>query len=517
MSQKGFLSMKYQAQTDGTIYEGEDPEHPGVDQRRRVLTRALRSLGWTATVRPHEPQGKFVKFSADVSRGDAHYELQVYIFPNLADTARGRPHEKRIQLSRSYSEHANDFKLPHDGNRRCLLLGLYIVDAENLVICAWNARAYIDHAKPSSCYVDIHAIGNAFRSGFARWKDKRENYVCCFRPEFIYYYIEHMSELHASATALAEGELDISESESAADDVEGGENIIYYGAPGTGKTHIVDRNVEGMTCVRTVFHPDMQNSDFVGALKPVSQSGHVSYEFSPGPFAIALMEAITSPKEKVHLIIEELNRAPAAAVFGELFLLLDREANGAGKYDADFPNPEFQGWLAEEADYRKPKIALPKNLWIWATMNSADQGVYPIDTAFRRRWDQKYVPINYKEGPEGSFLLAREDAGEALIKWLDFVQVVNERLTRELSIAEDRLLGPWFVTAEELERSERIPSKVLIYLWDDLLRHHGREMVFDLSGAGTYGQLSERVHSGRKIFSDGLQAQLEARLIQPGE
>ena len=509
--------MKYQARPNGTIYAGEDPEHPSVEQREQVLVQALCSLGWNAVVRSHEPQGRFVKFSAEASNGDANYELQVYIFPNLADTARERPYEKRIQLSRPYAEHAADFELSHGGTRRCLLMGLYIVDADNVAICAWDARTYLDHANPSSCYVDVRTIGKAFRSGFARWQDARGNYVCCFRPEFIYYYIEHMSKLHASGMVSEDQDDETSEPRANADDVEGGENIIYYGAPGTGKTYIVDRQVEGKTCLRTVFHPDMQNSDFVGTLKPVKQNGHVSYEFSPGTFALALKEAILRPSEEVHLIIEELNRAPAAAVFGELFLLLDREPNGTGKYDADFPNQEFQNWLSEETGYRKTKIALPKNLWIWATMNSADQGVYPIDTAFRRRWDQKYVPINYQEGPEGSFLLTGQNGVEGSIKWHDFARIVNERLTRELSVAEDRLIGPWFVTAEELEKSERVPNKVLIYLWDDLLRHQGREQIFNSGAVGTFGQLTERVGKGQQVFSDGLQAELQEALESAGE
>ena len=490
----------------GEIVNGDDPPHPDVAQRREILTRAFQSWGWEAEVTQHGPQGRFVKFTGRTHTLGITYTLETYIFPNLADSARGRPHEKRIQLTRPYEEHRDDFELGKSDEHRCLLLGIYRLSQEDVVICAWDAAAYRGHAEPTSCYVNTRAIAGAFRVGLDRSQDNKGRYVFCFRPEFIHYYIENMAYLHKvdAAEAGIDAAPDGEDGVGAYDPVEGGENVIYYGAPGTGKTHTVDRRVEGTVCVRTVFHPDMQNSDFVGSLKPVVQGDRVSYAFAPGPFALALKSALRNPERRTYLVIEELNRAPAAAVFGDLFLLLDRDERGAGKYDVDVPTPEFRSWLFGDPAAGIARIALPANLWILATMNSADQGVYPIDTAFRRRWRQVYVPIDYDAAPDGMLEIRRADDNRFSLQWRDFVRIMNEHLTTSLSIAEDRLIGPWFATAEELAGSSRIPGKVLIYLWDDLLRHHGREMVFNLREVKTYGQLYQRLDHDQRIFSDEL-------------
>lgn len=495
--------MKHQATQMGKIIEGEDPPHPSVKQREEVLQRALTAWGWQSEIKAHKPQGRFVKYSANTRKADKEFDLEIYIFPNLADSGRNRPNEKRIQLTRRYEEHKADFDLDKQGKRRCLLLGIYRLNVNDFVICAWDAAAYKKHAIPSSCYVDIKAIAGAFRTGFDRSQDNKGRYVCCLRPEFMHFYIENMEFLH-DVKSVAELREVPAEYGATEEWLEGGECVIYYGAPGTGKSHAINQMVDGKICVRTVFHPDMQNSDFVGSLKPVMLEERVSYNFSPGPFALALRNAYRDPKIETYLVIEELNRAPAAAVFGELFLLLDRDANGRGRYDVDFPTPEFRAWICEELGVEMDRIRLPSNLWLLATMNSADQGVYPIDTAFRRRWRQVYIPIDYETAPKGNVHYVNLDESTTAIKWRDFARILNGHLSKELSVAEDRLLGPWFVTDEDLDTTSEIPGKVLIYLWDDLLRHHGREKVFDSVNLKTYGEVSRRVNSSKRIFSDKL-------------
>ena len=279
------------------------------------------------------------------------------------------------------------------------------------------------------------------------------------------------------------------------DRVKGGENILYYGAPGTGKSYTAkaagaDAKAE---IFRTVFHPDMQNSDFVGSLRPgVDGEGHVTYEFRPGPFARALLFARENPRQHVHLVIEELNRAMAAAVFGELFQLLDRDANGGSEYTVDAPSDEFAKWYGEES------FGLPSNFWILATMNSADQGVYPLDTAFRRRWRQEYIPIDYDKAPDGGLVIAAGDAGDIPVEWREFVRKLNDFLIANLDIPEDRLVGPRYLAPKELEGGQ-LPGTLLIYLWDDLLRHHGRHRLF-LDSFRTYGALDKAVREGKQIF-----------------
>lgn len=497
--------MKYQATALGEVIEGDDPAHPDVETRERILERALTAWGWTSNIQMHEPRGRFVKFTAESQTIGISYTLEVFIFPNLADSARDRPHEKRIQITRDYEEHQADFELDKIGPNRCLLLGFYCLNVNEVVICAWDAAAYQGHAKPTSCYVHIDAIAGAFRFGFARSQDTKGRYVCCFRPEFLHYYIENMASLHVVETRDMRAEAEIPP-KSVKIALIGGENIIFYGAPGTGKTHTVDAMVYGKKCVRTVFHPDMQNSDFVGALKPVMEEDRVAYSFAPGPFALALRDALAQPDHETFLVIEELNRAPAAAVFGDLFLLLDRDSDGAGKFDVNFPTPEFKKWLSASLGREIDRVSLPSNLWLLATMNSADQGVYPIDTAFRRRWRQEYVSIDYSIAPPGSLDVVHGDGSVTSVPWHAFAKAMNAHLTAELDVAEDRLLGPWFVTAEDLSRANHIPGKVLIYLWDDLLRHHGRDKVFDVASVKTFGEVSVRVATSKRIFSDAFLA-----------
>ena len=296
----------------------------------------------------------------------------------------------------------------------------------------------------------------------------------------------------------------------------GGENVIFYGAPGTGKSNKVDRVVEaaGKKPFRTVFHPDLQNSDFFGCLKPQMDGENVRYGFSPGPFMKALAEAYRTPGEPVFLVIEELNRAAAAAVFGDLFLLLDRDDDGKGEYDVSFPSPESEEWFETATGLARQEILVPSNLFIYATMNSADQGVYPIDTAFRRRWRQEYLPLDYDKGPDGD--VSSVDAAENChaLAWREFVKLLNKHLTssQTLDIAEDRLLGQWFVKKKELD-GKGIPEKVLLYLWDDLLRHEGREHVFDSGATGkvkTYGDLVIEAAAGRRFLSDSFLGKLNA-------
>ncbi|TQS70337.1 AAA family ATPase [Rhodobacteraceae bacterium] len=298
--------------------------------------------------------------------------------------------------------------------------------------------------------------------------------------------------------------------------LKGGENVIFYGAPGTGKSNRVEKKIKeaGKRPFRTVFHPDLQNSDFFGCLKPQMDGKKVRYAFSPGPFMKALAEAYRAPTEPVFLVIEELNRAAAAAVFGDLFLLLDRDEDGRGEYDVSFPSPESEQWFEKETGAAYKALQLPSNLFIYATMNSADQGVYPIDTAFRRRWRQEYLPLDYKSGPDGDIAYVDATEKQHSLAWREFVKLLNDHLSNSqtMDIAEDRLLGQWFVKKKELD-GKSIPEKVLLYLWDDLLRHEGRDLIFDTSSIKTYGTLTIEISRTGRIFSDRFLAALNAASV----
>ena len=295
------------------------------------------------------------------------------------------------------------------------------------------------------------------------------------------------------------------ESDPEARPAEPGYNRIFYGAPGTGKSHKVNEIVGKANVVRTVFHPDTQNSDFFGCLKPQMRDGKVVYAFVPGPFSNALCAAMRDPQHQHFLVIEELNRAPAAAVFGELFQLLDRNDHGAGNYEVDFPNDESRDWFNTDG-HTVRKLSMPYNLSIIATMNSADHGVYPLDTAFRRRWEQEYLPLEGDEYPEGHLSYTADNNIPKTIRWQMFAKCLNVYLVDQFRTAEDRLLGQWFVREREL--GGPVPAKILLYLWDDLLRHEGRERVFNRQ-IRTFGDLDRVAKAGGVVFGADLLAALD--------
>ena len=303
-----------------------------------------------------------------------------------------------------------------------------------------------------------------------------------------------------------------------------GSNKIYYGAPGTGKSHRINKITEKHCRYVTVFHPDTQYSDFVGALKPVMLAGadddkKISYEFRPGPFTKALIEALNDTGKHVFLVIEELNRAPAAAVFGEIFQLLDRNMQGESQYKIEASDPDMLLHIKE--NLKEPnkfnELYLPSNLSILATMNSSDQSVMPMDTAFKRRWLFEYLPIDFKLAGYGNFKLPFADDSKHEVPWKIFAEVINNTLS-SLQVPEDRLLGHRFVSDEELttieEANNTLKGKILVYLWDDVLRHGKRDVIFNTSVAGTFGQLSHQFGEGNPIFSENFEAKLSEALIE---
>lgn len=296
-----------------------------------------------------------------------------------------------------------------------------------------------------------------------------------------------------------------------------GSNKIYYGAPGTGKSHRLNKITAHHCSYTTVFHPDTQYSDFVGALKPVmvdvNGEKKISYKFRSGPFTKALIEALNDINKHVYLVIEELNRAPAAAVFGEIFQLLDRNAQGESQYKIEVSDPDMLLHIKEHLNEpdKFHKLYLPSNFSILATMNSSDQSVMPMDTAFKRRWLFEYLPIDFTKAGNGNFEIALTDGEKIEVPWTVFAEVVNDTLS-SLQVSEDRLLGHRFVSDDELtsieEANNTLKGKILVYLWDDVLRHGNRDVIFNTSKVSTFGQLSHQFGKGKPIFSETFEAKL---------
>ena len=298
-------------------------------------------------------------------------------------------------------------------------------------------------------------------------------------------------------------------------------NKIYYGAPGTGKSHRIDKVTENHSRYVTVFHPDTQYSDLIGALKPVTVDVNgekkISYKFRAGPFTKALIEALNDTNKHVFLVIEELNRAPAAAVFGEIFQLLDRNAQGESQYKIEVSDPDMLLHIKEHLNEpdKFHKLYLPSNFSILATMNSSDQSVMPMDTAFKRRWLFEYLPIDFTKAGNGNFEIALSDGEKIEVPWKVFAEVVNDTLS-SLQVPEDRLLGHRFVSDDELtsieEANNTLKGKILVYLWDDVLRHGKRDVIFNTSEVSTFGLLSHKFGEGDPIFSETFETKLQETL-----
>ena len=295
---------------------------------------------------------------------------------------------------------------------------------------------------------------------------------------------------------------------------------IYYGAPGTGKSKAIKDLTFGEDVIRTTFHPDSDYASFVGTYKPITEEvvlrdcngkkvideetgkvvkeDRISYKFIPQAFLEAYVEAwkkLGSGK-KQYLIIEEINRGNCAQIFGDLFQLLDRNEYGFSDYpivaDKDmqkYLEKEFEGWEITNKDkinqlygeanmvsliMKGERLVLPSNLYIWATMNTSDQSLFPIDSAFKRRWDWKYVPIREGRDKETNAPLNWYiNTGDKQYNWWSFISQVN-KLIGSLTNSEDKKLGYFFCKAKDGEiDADLFVSKVIFYLWNDVFKDYG--------------------------------------------
>ena len=330
--------------------------------------------------------------------------------------------------------------------------------------------------------------------------------------------------------------------------------VIYYGAPGTGKSHSIDEIVSKDNSIRTTFHPDSDYASFVGCYKPVAKKDNVNkiysqeylcaklkelqkdetypcqkfgaiywesleeintgdikdiiricefpdsmynevtkgiavgkklskqsygfnitYDFVPQAFTKAYIEAWKDRSNPYYLLIEEINRGNCAQIFGDLFQLLDRREDGFSSYEIA-PDTDLQQYLAKEfvdVDIEDEKIKegksmrLPSNLYILATMNTSDQSLFPIDSAFKRRWDWKYIPIK-NEGKNHKIVI-----GEATYDWWNFIEIVNKRI-EDVTDSEDKQIGYWFAKANDKNEisADTLVSKVIFYLWNDVFKDY---------------------------------------------
>lgn len=279
------------------------------------------------------------------------------------------------------------------------------------------------------------------------------------------------------------------------------QQIIYYGAPGTGKSHTIKKKEDaGLACIRTTFHPDSDYATFVGCYKPHrikegDRKGEITYEFVEQAFLEAYKMAWLNPDQETALVIEEINRGNCAQVFGDIFQLLDRDEDGWSTYpikaDTDICDhletltlPGYNETMM--AHFGKDKggyrfMALPPNLSILATMNTSDQSLFPIDSAFKRRWDWKYVPISQGYDKEGNLLAWTIECDAADKDWWHFLMSING-IIHSVTKSEDKELGFFFAKADAqgVISAENFVNKVVFYLWTDVFKTYGfRSDIFD--------------------------------------
>lgn len=320
----------------------------------------------------------------------------------------------------------------------------------------------------------------------------------------------------------------------------GENNKIYFGAPGTGKSYQLKKdsklfsesNVE-----RVTFHPNMSYGQFIGAFKPfpyreqATNESKITYKFVPGVLMKQLLKALSSPNEAFLLIIEEINRANVSAVFGDFFQLLDRDETNSSEYPITI-SEDIKFYLEEEV-YKNSAIynienirnaiqsgfVLPSNLFLWSTMNSSDQGILPMDTAFKRRWEQRYFGINqaYENNKEEFEGYSKVICGERKVQWNMIREFLNKQLIK-VNVPEDKLMGPYFISKNILTSSEEkltnsFKNKVLMYLFEDAGKQYRRNLFNLAPDKMIYSEVIKAFEEmGLELFKES--SQLISELVE---
>ncbi|MDQ2048191.1 AAA family ATPase [Enterococcus faecium] len=404
-----------------------------------------------------------------------------------------------------------------------VLLGIYERNSE-VIICAWKIKPSTS-SSPLSKQIKISVIADAYEYGFSQQAFRNGNeLVCAFRPEFLFFYLKNIIWIHDEFAKKMNkyDELKLVFDNEEEDEHQYNEEkynsklrdkfrqYIYFGAPGTGKSYQLNKDSKLFLpdkIERVTFHPNMTYGQFVGVFKPFPIEGDkITYRYVPGALMNQLVEALLHPESAFLLIVEELNRANVAAVFGDMFQLLDRKSDFSSEYPINIS--EDLNWYFENVIYKEPRnlkyvdnmkqsikngLIFPSNFYIWTTMNSADQGVMPMDTAFKRRWEQRYFGINDSynmnevEFSQYKKIIVKTLVGSdapGLIAWNDIREFLNERLTL-MKVPEDKLMGPYFISKSILESTneqltESFKTKVLMYLFDDAAKQRPND-IFALS------------------------------------
>ena len=436
-------------------------------------------------------------------------------------------YEQRIQIKGVSNNYIEEKILQGE---KGILLGIVANEGEESIICTFKVK-HSNAKNTFSKQIKNETINSAKINGFAQ-QLKGNEFACAFRKELLYFYLSNVSWIHDDAlrnmNAYVESNI-IEESSHEDSRSKTGTNILLYGVPGSGKSWTIQHEycTPESHVERLVFHPDYIYSDFVGQILPnVAEDGQISYKFTPGPFTSILREAYEHPEEDYVLIIEEINRGNAPAIFGEVFQLLDRKVEASecddglpiGTSEYGITNPNIANIVYGDPN---KKVRIPSNLSIIGTMNTSDQNVFTLDTAFQRRWEMRLIENNFDTVDS---TLADARILDTTVTWRNFCTTINDLVignSIRMASSEDKRLGAYFVHTSDLRFDERMgnlgegtydelrkkegtdeldldeknqlceirkalqqnrkfPEKVIKYLWDDAFKFN-RESVFKVT------------------------------------
>lgn len=454
------------AMANGEILEAEynrTTDSLNNEQVRNELLNAFQQFGHTATCEPvSDEMGEVYSVVLDGA-----VDAPIYVCAK-GTTPGGRSNlndEQRIQQKSKYINYA--FRMSQQ-DKPAILLGVYKREGQ-VVFCAWALKASTASPEtPISKQIKINSIAEAMKCGFVQQDKGSGEFACAFRREFMFFYLNNYKWFHGRPAAeLTENGTQLPNATPAGNRI--GENVLLYGVPGCGKSYTIKTQYcdDEQYMERVVFHPDYTYSDFVGQIMPTNVDGHISYPFIPGPFTRILRKAESDHDHEYFLVIEEINRGNAPAIFGEVFQLLDRR-NGVSEYGIS--NADI---AREVYDDPEAMVRIPANLFILATMNTADQNVFTLDTAFKRRWAMKSIRNDIGGCEYGGTLICG-----STISWRMFAETINALiidLGQGSLSSEDNRLGAYFVREEELNSPTAFAEKVLMYLWNDAFKYdHSR-------------------------------------------
>lgn len=537
---------RYEVNNLGELVVG-NPTTLTPNEKKIMVEKLFTQNGWSYKLISEITPSHF-KIKVSNKNLNKEYTLNLYHGNVRKEDPDRNREEKKIQLGKD-----ND---PRNDIDNSIILGFYVYEdktkLENAIIVTWPIEKNKNYPGNPSLRVNMKDdILAAKNQGFYIDKSTGKN-VVTFRPEFIYYYLDqykslqYYEDVEQSDQILKEDEDQfIKSQEQEIEDVnfltgfksDFEHNRIIFGAPGTGKSYLLNRECKRMLdnsegrYERVTFYPDYSYSHFVGTYKPVTDDigSEIKYEFVPGPFMRVYVKALKSGRTESPqphlLLIEEINRARVASVFGDIFQLLDRDENGVSEYEI-FASEDVKKYLAKELGgqpHLYEKIRIPDNMFIWATMNSADQGVFPIDTAFKRRWNFEYIGTDMNDENNEAYITLGQGEHKMDINWNNLRKAINQKLAEDFKVNEDKLMGPYFLSKKIISTiSEEnnfianheafisaFKNKVIMYLYEDAAKQYKHKLF---GGCTSFGYSTAKYSSicdafdniGIEIFGDDI-------------